>query len=562
MSAADPKETVYIDVDEEITGIVSKVQNSKKNIVALVLPKRATVMQSIVNMKLLKRAADQNDKQVVLITSEARLLPLAGAAKLFVAPNLTSKPYIPPSPAPSELSPSAEPEDVAIDPKTPVSQVAPNAKYADDEPLEIDNTTPSAETAKAAAATRASKKDKKNKKPKIPNFNSFRKKAIAIALIIAILIAGGIYAYAFAPKAKIILKTQAKELPVQFDFIADPNTDEFDQENKIIPALSKSVEKNDSEKVQTTGERDEGKKASGTVTLRNCGKTSAGARTIPAGSAISSGGNTFITQQAVSLPVSIYSEPPTSSCITPERTVSVVAEEAGDQYNLSARDYTVTNSPDVRATGSDMSGGSSKKVKIVSQKDIDTAKERLTSKQNSVQDELKKQFEDEGFVAVGATFKASSANYNPSPGVNSEASEVTVSVTTKYTMLGVKKDDLHKLVEEQVKQDEGAKQQALLKDGIDKAEFKVVNDVEKTSPDQVGLNFSSTVVVGPDINQDELRAKLAGKKKNESEELLKSQPGVLDPSVQLSPFWVSSIPGKASRVTFEIQQADGTSINQ
>ncbi len=559
MSAADSKDTVYIDVDEEITGIVSKVQNSKKNIVALVLPKRATVLQSIVNMKLLKRASDQNDKQVVLITSEARLLPLAGAAKLFVAPNLTSKPYIPPSPAPSELSPSAEPENVAIDPKTPVSEVAPDAKYADDEPLQIDNTTPKAKEAKSASAAKSAKKGKKQK---IPNFNNFRKKAIATALIIALLIGGVIYGLAFAPKAKIILKTQAKELPVQFDFIADPGTDEFDQENKIVPALSKSVEKNDSEKVQTTGEKDLGKKATGTITLRNCGKTSAGARTIPAGSGVSSGGNTFITQQSVTLPASIYSEPPTSACITPEKTVSVVAEEAGDQYNLSARDYTVTSSPDVRATGSDMSGGSSKKVKIVSQKDIDTAKERLTSKQNSVQDELKKQFEDEGFVAVGATFKASAANYNPSPGVNSEATEVTVSVTTKYTMLGVKKDDLHKLVEEQVKQDEGAKQQTVLNDGIDKADFKLAEGMNKTSADQVGLSFSSTVVVGPDINQDELKAKLAGKKKNESQELLKSQPGVLDPSVELSPFWVSSIPGKASRVTIEIQQADGTSIDQ
>jgi len=560
MSAADPKDTVYIDVDEEITGIVSKVQNSNKNIVALVLPKRAAVLQSIVNMKLLKRASDQNDKQVVLITSEARLLPLAGAAKLFVAPNLTSKPYIPPAPALNEQTPSTEPENVAIDPKTPVSEVAPNAKYADDEPLEIDNTAPRANDAKPTPAGKSSKKG--NKKQKIPNFNSFRKKAIAIALIAIILISGVIYALAFAPKAKIILKTQAKELPVQFDFIADPNSDEFDQENKIVPAQTKSVEKNDSEKVQTTGERDEGKKASGTITLRNCGKTSAGARTIPAGSGVSSGGNTFITQTTVTLPASIYSEPPTSACITPDKTVSVVAEEAGDQYNLSARDYTVTSSPDVRATGSDMSGGSSKKVKIVSQKDIDTAKERLTSKQNSVQDELKKQFEDEGFVAVGATFKASAANYNPSPGVNSEATEVTVSVTTKYTMLGVKKDDLRKLVEEQVKQDEGAKQQTLLKDGIDKADFKVVEGANKTSPDQIGLNFNSTVVVGPDINQDELKAKLAGKKKNESQELLKSQPGVLDPTVELSPFWVSSIPGKASRVTFEIQQADGTSIDQ
>jgi len=52
------KDVVYIDLDDEITSIIDKVENAKEKMVALVLPKRATVMQSIVNMRLLKRAAD------------------------------------------------------------------------------------------------------------------------------------------------------------------------------------------------------------------------------------------------------------------------------------------------------------------------------------------------------------------------------------------------------------------------------------------------------------------------------------------------------------------------
>ena len=77
-----PKDTIYIDVDDEITGIIDKVRSSKHKIVALVLPKRSTVFQSIVNMKLLKRKADSADKNLVLITSETSLLPLAGAVGL------------------------------------------------------------------------------------------------------------------------------------------------------------------------------------------------------------------------------------------------------------------------------------------------------------------------------------------------------------------------------------------------------------------------------------------------------------------------------------------------
>ena len=63
------KDTIYIDIDDEITSIIEKLQGSQEKIVALVLPKRATVMQSVVNMKLLKRTADESNKKLVLITS-------------------------------------------------------------------------------------------------------------------------------------------------------------------------------------------------------------------------------------------------------------------------------------------------------------------------------------------------------------------------------------------------------------------------------------------------------------------------------------------------------------
>src|SRR4051812_13479154 len=113
--AANEKDTIYIDIDDEITGIIDKVKGSNGKITALVLPKRAAVFQSIVNMKLLKRAADESGKHLVLITTEAGLLPLAGAAGIHVAKSLTSKPEIPLGPDAEEdneeaVDEEAEPE--------------------------------------------------------------------------------------------------------------------------------------------------------------------------------------------------------------------------------------------------------------------------------------------------------------------------------------------------------------------------------------------------------------------------------------------------------------------
>ena len=49
------KDVVYIDIDDEITSVINKVQSSSDKVVALVLPKQATTFHSSINMKLLKK---------------------------------------------------------------------------------------------------------------------------------------------------------------------------------------------------------------------------------------------------------------------------------------------------------------------------------------------------------------------------------------------------------------------------------------------------------------------------------------------------------------------------
>lgn len=59
------KDVVYIDVEDDITAIIGKVKSSKEKIVALVPPKRISVLQSAVNLRLLQRAATQSSKRIV-----------------------------------------------------------------------------------------------------------------------------------------------------------------------------------------------------------------------------------------------------------------------------------------------------------------------------------------------------------------------------------------------------------------------------------------------------------------------------------------------------------------
>jgi hypothetical protein len=551
--AGDSKDTIYVDVDEEITGIISKIQNSSKDIVALVLPKRAAVLQSSVNMKLLKRAQDQHKKKIVLITSESRILPLAGAAGLFVASNLTSTPYVPLAKVVKDAKPDAD----EIDPNTPVSQVAPDAKYADtDDEIEIDNTPKGPEAVAAAAA--GGNKAKKDKKNKVPNFSKFRKKVILIALVVLLLIFGLVYGLLFAPKAHVTVKAQTDSLPTTLDFIADPNASGADTTSKIVRASVQTTQKDQSEQVNSSGKENKGNKATGNVTLTNCSQNNS-PTTVPANTQLSSNGIIYITKKSVSLPFSGHR--PDGSCDSASGftsgSVSITAQNPGANANVSNNSFSVSGYSDVNASGS-ASGGTDNNVKVVTQADVDKAKERIAGEPNTARDDFKAQLQKDGYIAIDDSFKAKPGKYGITPKVGDEGDQVTVSVTTTYTMLGVKKEDLQELIKNQVSsQDQG---KTILSDGLDNATIKINDSAIGLSDGQVGLNINTTVIAGPNINQDDLKQKIAGKKSGEAENILGQVSGLSDPKVELSPFWVGHVPKKNSKITIEIQQSDGSSI--
>ena len=86
------KDTIYIEPDDDITDIITKIENSKERIVALVPPKKAGVFRSVVNIKLITKAGVSAKKNIVLVTTDPSIVKLAGAAKIPVTKDLQTPP--------------------------------------------------------------------------------------------------------------------------------------------------------------------------------------------------------------------------------------------------------------------------------------------------------------------------------------------------------------------------------------------------------------------------------------------------------------------------------------
>lgn len=89
------KDVVYIEPEDDITDIITRIENAKGKIVALVPPKRAGVFRSLVNIKLIAKAGKGAQKTVVLVTTDPSIMKLAAATKLPVTKNLQTAPAVP-----------------------------------------------------------------------------------------------------------------------------------------------------------------------------------------------------------------------------------------------------------------------------------------------------------------------------------------------------------------------------------------------------------------------------------------------------------------------------------
>ena len=564
------KDVIYIDVDDEITAIIDKVRDSDKKIVALVLPKRATVLQSVVNMKLLKRTADSSKKNLVLITSEAGLLPLAGSVGMHVAKSLQSRPEVPDAPAHADNQPEDVQEDTdddadleseaedPVDKSKTVGELAGAAVVEETIELGDEEDEDAADEGDEPKKT----KEHKDKKLKIPNFSRFRVMMVLVA--VAVLLVGGL-AYAalvVLPSAKVVIKTDSSSIDSAATLTLDTKPDtKLDVSKGILPSHLQQVQKVVNQQVPATGQQNNGTKASGTIVFYKCylpDTVSGDPTTIPAGTGVSSNGLTFVTTQSVSVDPSNYTG---STCKKnkPSASVGIVSLGAGAKYNQSATTYSVAGYSTITGNGSATTGGTDNIIKVVSQADIDSATQKIGAQDASgIKEELKTDLTNGGFMPIEATYATATPDTKTSAKVGDQADTVTVTQTINYTMLGTKEDDLKKVIANSVNDKIDPKKQSILDYGLDNPGFSVQNPIDGGG---AVVQLQTTVVAGPDLDIATIKKQIAGKKSGDAQEIIKAYPGVSSVKVTYSPFWVSSIPGNTSKIGVTVEKPQAAKDN-
>lgn len=540
------KDVIYIDIDDEITSIIDKISGSKASVVALVLPKKCPVLQSSVNIKILKRTTENIGKNLVLITDEASILPLAGAAGIYVAKTLQSKPAIPIAPDAEEAVNTIKESEEAVEPKLDhnksIGELAGKTAVAatadeDETPIEL---------GEEPAGEDADSKDKKpsNKKLKVPSFDKFRNRMLLIIGAIIVLVGLWVVAEVVLPRANVTVTAQSKIVPVNLNIIASPNAQTVDTSKNIVPAQVKTDQKSETQQFQATGQQNNGNKATGKVKFYvPCSAVSGPPITVPSGTGITTSGLTFITQQDASLTTPSFS----GGCKFISDDVNVVAQNGGSQYNVSSgRTFSVSGYSSVTASNSNgMGGGTDNVVSIVAQADCDGAKNNLlNTKTDDFKNQLSTELTNSGLLPVKDTFSLTAGAVSCSPAVGQPATSSTATVQFSYKMMGVNSAGLDQLVKaEATKQIQGS--ESVISTGVSSA---VISVTEQKSDGDVALSLVSNAQTG--IKQDSkiITNSILGKKYGDSISTIQNMPGVASVKITYSPFWVSSTPKAAKHI--------------
>jgi hypothetical protein len=424
MSSIHP---LYVDAGDEVTTVIERLKAAPQVDLALIVPKNALLLQSIVNLKLVKRAAADAGKELTVVTtdkigrnlaaqvglanlarlgdeveapasetvggvkvhnyydeSETNVVPLPAAVTPIV-PLPDPEPLLEPSAAPIAV-PVAEPETIEI--IRPVGYVTP---LAEAQQLQGRSAWP-----------------------------------FIVFLVLLLLVGVGTVSAYYLPKTDVAITVPGQAWNKTYATSAVIGHT-VDATHPVVPSYVTAT-KQETVQFKATGQKNIGTVAMGTATLSYIQDSNP--QTVPAGTVLTANNLQFTTNSAVTVPgAKVVNAVPVAG----SASVPITAVVAGTASNLSGVPATVAGSK-LYGQITNTSGGTSQVVPVVSDSDLANAHEQLLAqlktdlgeaiKQNGLQAPGNNTNETDQFSVVGYS-------ETPTSGTQASAGSVTATGTLK-----------------------------------------------------------------------------------------------------------------------------------
>ncbi|MBO4854795.1 hypothetical protein J5500_00100, partial [Candidatus Saccharibacteria bacterium] len=240
------------------------------------------------------------------------------------------------------------------------------------------------------------------------------------------------------------------------------------------------------------------------------------------------------------------------------------AEEMGDKYNFTTTStgWSFPISTVTTEKSSDMTGGTSKIVKVVSTEDVDKAALNLSNEiDNEAREELSRQFSSD-YILITSSFATESTKITTSPVANEEVADGVnpkIIKENKYVIYAVNKTEVDTYIKTIASTKVGDDTQIVYSTGVAMTtdeDNKAFFESFKNENGGMAAKLKSIYKTGPRITEDMIKEKSLGEKVGRVQSNLRSIKGVSDAKVETSYFFVTTVPEDENKVEIKITVDD------
>lgn len=371
--------------------------------------------------------------------------------------------------------------------------------------------------------------------------------------LLTLLIVGIISFFWLVPSAKITLMTEKKFQESELSLVASAQAEEINAEKGIIPLKTLEITKEDAVEKDATGTKTVGTNAKGRVKIVN--RDTGSSKKFFAGTNITPVTGTKVTFTLDNV-ATVSAAPIGCEADCPQAGVDVTAKSIGETGNLKSGTVFQIGSADLNLvfakSETNFTGGSSKKITVVSGDDQKKAKDELLKKiEKEAKEELEK--ENPGITIPEGGLETEILNESYSETVGSEAKDFRLSLEVKFTAKVFSEEDLKELLTKSISES--------IPSGfeVDKETSTVTSEIlEKTDKDLKVLGKIAASLV-PKVNKAEVVRNIAGKDFGTADKYLKSLNSISGFEIKLEPSFFrifGTMPLSAGRIEVNVVQKE------
>ncbi len=378
--------------------------------------------------------------------------------------------------------------------------------------------------------------------------------AVVVVLLIAVL--GAISLLAFLPKATVDLQTTTQFKEAQLAIVASSTAQSADVNKAVVPLKQVEVTEEDSIEESTTGTKETGTPAKGKVSIINHDVTDGfhdGSKTFFAGTVlvpISGGSTQFTLDQAAT----VLASPAACTDNCEQVSADVTAKVIGEAGNLPADTVFKIGDASVSIVSAkiltNFSGGTSKQIKIVSASDQKKASDDLLKKlsDKAIRDLKSK---NPGIIIPDGAIENQILQQTYSSKVGDEAQSFKLTMQVKFVAKVVSEDDLKKVLGKAVLENSTSDFK------LDDKNTVVTSQLVEKNGNDLKLLGKIKASLSPNLDEDAIKGKIAGKKFSEVEGYLKSLNSVSGFEIKIEPSiftFLQRLPYFKDKIKIQISQ--------